>query len=73
MKKYQIIRGLIEIDAAAVLPVVERENWLTTPKKRDEMIAYASEKGSTESLAWLLDYKNRTADFVVEQEKRKKR
>ncbi len=73
MKKYQIIRGLIEIDAAAVLPVVERENWLTTPKKRDEMIAYASEKGSTESLAWLLDYKNRTADFVVEQEKAEKK
>ena len=73
MKKYQIIRGLIEIDAAEVLPVVERENWITTPKKRDEMIAYASENGRTESLAWLLDYKNRTADFAVEQEKAEKK
>ena len=73
MKKYQIIRGLIEIDAAEVLPVVERENWITTPKKRDEMIAYASENGRTESLAWLLDYKNRTADLAVEQDKAEKR
>lgn len=73
MKKYQIIRGLIEIDAAEVLPVVERENWITTPKKRDEMIAYASENGKTESLAWLLDYKNRTADFATEQEKAEKK
>ena len=73
VKKYQIIRGLIELDAAEVLPVIERENWLTTPKKRDEMIAYASENGKTESLAWLLDFKNRTADFAVEQEKAEKR
>ena len=73
MKKYQIIRGLIEIDAAEVLPVIERENWIATPKKRDEMIAYASENGKTESLAWLLDYKNRTADFAVEQEKAEKK
>ena len=73
MKKYQIIRGLIEIDAAEVLPVVERENWITTPKKRDEMIAYASENGRTEALAWLLEYKNRTADFAVEQEKAEKK
>ncbi len=73
MKKYQIIRGLIEIDAAEALPVVEREKWIVTPKKRDEMIAYASENGRTESLAWLLDYKNRTADFAVEQEKAEKK
>ncbi len=73
MKKYQIIRGLIEIDAAEVLPVIERENWIATPKKRDEMIAYASENGKTESLAWLLDYKNRTADFAVEQKKAEKK
>ena len=33
------------------------------------MIAYASEKGKTEILAWLLDYKNRTADFAAEQKK----
>jgi len=73
MKKYQIIRGLIEIDAAQALPVIERMNWLTTPKKRDEMITYASENGRTESLAWLLDYKNHTADFAVEQEKAEKK
>lgn len=73
MKKYQIIQGLIEIDAAESLPVIERMNWLTTPKKRDEMITYASENGRTEALAWLLDYKNRTADFAVEQEKAEKK
>jgi len=73
MKKYQIIRGLIKINAVDALSVIEQKNWLAVPKKRDEMIAYASENGKTESLAWLLDYKNRTADFAAEQEKAEKK
>ncbi|MDE7477920.1 MAG: leucine-rich repeat domain-containing protein [Lachnospiraceae bacterium] len=73
MKKYQIIRGLIDIEAVDALEVIEREHWLTMPKKRDEMITYASENGKTVSLAWLLDFKNRTADFAAEQEKAEKK
>ncbi|MDE7417115.1 MAG: leucine-rich repeat domain-containing protein [Lachnospiraceae bacterium] len=72
MKKYQIIRDLIDADAAESLPVIEQEGWLKLPKKRDEMIAYATENGKTESLAWLLEYKNRTTDIAVEQEKAEK-
>ena len=69
MKKYQIIRGLIEVDAVESLMRVEQEGWLNAPKKRDEMIDYATQNGKAEALAWLLDYKNRTANFAVEQEK----
>lgn len=69
MNKSAIMRGLIDVEAAEAFQVVEREGWLAAPRKRDEMIAYASEKGKTEILAWLLDYKNRTADFAAEQEK----
>ena len=69
MNKSAIMRGLIDVEAAEAFQVVEREGWLTAPRKRDEMIAYASEKGKTEILAWLLDYKNRTADFAAEQKK----
>lgn len=43
------------------------------PKKRDEMIAYASEKKRTEIVAWLLEYKNRTADLAAEQRKAEKK
>lgn len=39
------------------------------PRKRDEMIRYASECGRTECSAWLLDFKNRTADFATERKK----
>jgi hypothetical protein len=69
MNKSAIMRGLIDVEAAEAFQVVECEGWLAAPRKRDEMIAYASEKGKTEILAWLLDYKNRTADFAAEQEK----
>ncbi len=73
MKKFHIIRGLIDENAVDALAVVEGEGWLATPKKRDEMIAYASQNKKTEALAWLLDFKNRTADIAAEQEKADKK
>lgn len=73
MKKYQIIRNLIDEDVLDALPVIERIGWLSVPKKRDEIIEYASKNKKTEALAWLLDYKNRTADFAAEQEKAEKK
>ncbi len=73
MNKYQMIRGLIDDDALEAMAVVEREGWLSIPKKRDEMIEYASQNKKTEALAWLLDFKNRTADFAAEQEKAEKK
>ncbi len=73
MKKFQIIRSLIDEGAMDALPVIERLGWLGAPHKRDEMIEYASHNKQTEALAWLLDYKNRTADFAAEQEKAEKK
>lgn len=68
-----IMRDLIEEGILEAMPLVEAEGWLALPRKRDEMIAYASEKSQTEILAWLLEYKNRTADFAAEQEKAEKK
>ncbi|MDE7202639.1 MAG: leucine-rich repeat domain-containing protein [Lachnospiraceae bacterium] len=73
MNKYKMIRGLIDEDALDALPVIEKAGWLDVPKKRDEMIEYASQNKKTEALAWLLDFKNRTADFAAEQEKAEKK
>lgn len=73
MKKYQMICNLIDKDVLDALPVIERIGWLSVPKKRDEIIEYASKNKKTEALAWLLDYKNRTADFAAEQEKAEKK
>lgn len=73
MNKTQIMKAIILEDRVGCLPAVEKGGWLKMPKKRDEMIAFATENGCTESAAWLLDFKNRTADFAAEQEKAEKK
>lgn len=73
MKKYQIMRELIDRNALDALAVVEKEGWLGTPQKRGEMIAYATQKEKTEVLAWLLEVQNRTTDFGIEQKKAEKK
>ncbi|MBD5112741.1 MAG: leucine-rich repeat domain-containing protein [Ruminococcaceae bacterium] len=73
MNKSQIIRELIDKESVDVLPIIEKAGWLSRPQKRDEMIKYASDNNKTECTAWLMDFKNRTADFAAEREKAEKK
>lgn len=73
MNKIEMIRDFIEQDQIDALPIIEREGWLNVTKRRDEIIAYASENNKTEMLSWILDFKNRTADFAAEQERADKK
>lgn len=73
MQPAKIMRCVIDRNLVEAMPLIEREGWLGTPRKREEMIAYAAEQERTELLAWLLDFKNRTADFAAEQEKADKK
>lgn len=73
INKYKIIRQMIDENAVEGLVVVEKQGWLKLQKKRDEMIEYASQNQKTEALAFLLDFKNRTADFEAEARKAEKK
>ena len=73
INKKQTMHEIIDADKAELLSIAEKHGWLKMPRKRDEMIAYASDKNKTECLAWLLDFKNRTANLAEEQEKAEKR
>ena len=73
VNKTDIMKNAIDKDSASGLEFAVCEGWLKTPKKRDEMIAYATEKRKTECAAYLLDFKNRTADFAAEQAKAEKK
>lgn len=74
LNKTDVIRSLIDYNALDSLPVIEKLGWLDNPKRRDEMIAYAqSRKDRVECVAWLLDFKNRTADFAAERAKAEKK
>lgn len=73
INKTNLMKNIISGEHADCLPAIEKLGWLNNPKKRDEMIAFASENGFAESAAWLLDFKNRTADFEAEREKAEKK
>lgn len=69
MNKSKHMKGVIDQNSVACLEICAKAGWLDMPRKRDEMIRYASECGRTECSAWLLDFKNRTADFAAERKK----
>lgn len=71
--KGKLMKSIIENDSTDALAVAAELGWLKQAKKRDEMIAFASESGKTECTAWLLDFKNRTADFAAERAKAEKK
>lgn len=73
LPKTDILRGIIDGDTVSVLPLIEKAGWLENNKRRDEMIQYARDNNHVECTAWLLDFKNRTADFDAERERTEKR
>lgn len=73
MNKSKFMKGAIDRNSVACLEICAENGWLDMPRKRDEMIQYAAENGGTECQVWLLDFKNRTADFAAEREKAEKK
>lgn len=73
MNKARTMRDIIKKDRADILEICAKHDWLSQPKKRDEMIEYANENGKTECLAFLLDFKSRTADLAAEYAKAEKK
>ena len=73
MNKGKLMKMFIDNNNVSCLEICANYGWLGQPKKRDEIIEYASEKEMTECTAFLLDFKNRTADFAAERARAEKR
>lgn len=73
INKKVMMQEVIKADDAELLALTAERGWLKAPRKRDEMIKYATDNNKTECLAWLLDFKNRTANLEEEQEKAEKK
>ncbi len=73
MNKKRILGEIIDNERVSCLKIVEDYGWLKDIRRRDELIAYASENHKIESAAWLLDFKNRTVDLTAEQRKAEKK
>lgn len=67
VNKTNLMELAIRRNNAGGLKFAAEQGWLKAPKKRDEMIEYAGEMNSPECSAFLLDFKNRTADFAKER------
>ncbi|MDE7229253.1 MAG: hypothetical protein K2N56_02120, partial [Oscillospiraceae bacterium] len=59
VNKGNLMKSMILHDSMDELAAAAELGWLKQPKKRDEMIAFATEKGKTECTAWLLEFKNK--------------
>ena len=73
LNQKETMQGIIMIDSPEHLAVCERQGWLRSAKKRDEMIQFAADNNKTECVAWLLDFKKRTCDPAAEREKVEKK
>lgn len=73
MPKKTAMKQIIDENKLGCLPICEKHGWLKNPKTRDELIEYAAENDRTEITAWLLDFKNRTADLALERERAEKK
>lgn len=73
MNKSKIMKGAVSENSAECLAICAEHDWLKQPRKRDEIIEFASKENKTECTAWLLDFKNRTADLAAERKKAEKK
>lgn len=73
LNKKKTLEELVRKNRVDLLEVCAKCGWLKQAKKRDELIEYANAQNKTECTAWLLDYKNRTADLKSEQAKAEKK
>lgn len=68
MNRTNTLKWFIRWNLLDLLEKCAAHGWLNRAKRRDEMIEYAqSLKNSTEAVAWLLDFKNRTADYAADR------
>lgn len=73
MRKQTIMKEIIDKNSSELLEICARYGWLKMSHIRDAMIDYANENGKTEAAAWLLDFKNRTADLAAERSRAEKK
>ena len=68
VSKKNILMKLVDNNNAAAVTVLCNDGWTEKKALRDSLISAANEKGSTDTLAVLIDYKNRTSDPIKEME-----
>ena len=63
----------VKADNSGGLAILEKQGWIRTAPLRDKLIDLAVSENKRNALAWLLEYKNRTADPVKEEKARERK
>ena len=73
VSKKNILMKLVDNNNAAAVTVLCNNGWVEKKALRESLISLASEKGATDTLAVLIDYKNRTSDPIKEMEEEERK
>lgn len=73
INKSKVLEMVIDTDDVKALKAAMDTGVIKTTTQRDKAIAYATKNKKNDVLAWLMDYKNRTADVAVEAAKEEKK
>lgn len=73
LNKTRTMKELVRKNNIELLGLCIKHGWLKQAKKRDEMINYANEQNHPECTAFLLEFKNNTADLAAERAKAEKK
>ena len=63
----------VNADTPEALEILEKQGWIRTASLRDKLIDQAADGKNNNALAWLLEYKNKTADPVKEEKAREQK
>lgn len=69
LNKNKMMELIVEKENMAGLDWIVKEEWIKKPAQRDKLIQFAMDNQKNVALAWLIDYKNKTADLVEEAAK----
>ena len=73
LTKSKLLELTIDRQDVQAMEVLVNAGVFKTTAQRDKAIAYAMENKKTEALAWLMDYKNKTADLAAEAAKKEEK
>lgn len=73
MSKAGLMRGAINANSVECLAICAENGWLKMPRKRDEMIEFATKENKPECTAFLLEYKNKNFNLAEERVKADKK
>ena len=73
LTKSKLLELAADRDDTAAIAVLVEAGVLKNAAQREKIIQYAMDNKNTAVLAWLMDYKNRTADLAAEEARKEKK